>query len=144
MSGARNRLQLAIEVFMAYSIHIARVNELGESFDENDNRINPISLAEWEHVVAATSGVRLTSADLVTTNPRTGEVIRIPGRPGDAGVYSVDNSAWIRVYSWFDGAISFRPSVGFEEVNDPLRNITRMLASSLQARIIGDEGEFYE
>lgn len=72
-------------VFVAYGIHIARVNELGESFGEDDNRINPISLEEWEHVVAATSGVRLTSADVVITNPHTGEVITIPGRAGIIG-----------------------------------------------------------
>lgn len=51
---------------MAYAIHIERVNELGESFDQSENRTNPISLEEWENV-----GVRLTSADVVTTNPRT-------------------------------------------------------------------------
>jgi len=33
---------------MAYQIHNERVNDVGESFDEDDNsRINPISLEEW-------------------------------------------------------------------------------------------------
>ena len=131
-------------VLVAYSIHIARVDDFGESFDADDNRTNPISLEDWEQVVAATSGVRLTSADVVITNPHTGEIITIPCKAGDAEVYFVDNSEWIRVYSWLDGAISFRPSEGFEEVNDPLRDLTRILASALQARIIGDEGEFYD
>ena len=128
---------------MAYAIHIERVNDVGESFDENENRINPISLAEWEAVVAATPGVRLTSADVVGRNSQTGEVIHIPSRAGDAEVYFADESAWIRVYSWFEGAVSFKPSERFDDINDPVRKISLMLASYLQARIIGDDGEFY-
>jgi len=43
---------------MAYAIHIERVNDDGESLDNDGNRLNPIALAEWQDAVTTTVGVR--------------------------------------------------------------------------------------
>ena len=129
---------------MAYAIHIERVNDDGESLDNDGNRLNPIALAEWQDAVTTTVGVRLTPADTVATNPHTGETIRIPGKPGDAEVFFAEQAKWVRFYSFFGGAISFKPPVTFEEVNDPVRNLSRTLASALGARMVGDGGEVYD
>jgi hypothetical protein len=56
---------------MSYAIHIERVNENGESYDEDGNIMNPILLSEWKSAVEKTPGVRLASADLVIVNPHS-------------------------------------------------------------------------
>jgi hypothetical protein len=129
---------------MGYSIHIARVNESGNSFDDEGNRLNPISLDEWKAAVEAIRNVRLASDGAVFSNPGTEEIISIPNSGGDAEVYFPADSEWIRVYSWFGGALSFRWLPSFDEPDDPVRIATHLLAAVLKARIIGDEGEFYQ
>jgi hypothetical protein len=54
---------------MSYSIHIRRVNDGGESFD--DRNVSPISLSEWKKAIENTPGVQLASGDAVVTNPHT-------------------------------------------------------------------------
>jgi hypothetical protein len=129
---------------MSYSIHIVRVNETGDWIDDDGNTLNPISLSEWRAAVEGTPNVRLAPGDTVISNPHTQEVISIPNRGGDAEVYSPAESEWIRVYSWHKGAASFNGLPSFDEPTDPVRTATRLLASALNARIIGDSDEFYD
>jgi hypothetical protein len=128
---------------MGYSIHIQRGNENGESYDDDGSIVNPISLSEWKAAVEKTPGVRLASGDWVIVNPHTGATIRVPNKGGDAEVYFPIESEWIRVYSWSGGAIEFRGLPSFEHSDDPLRIATYLLATALDARIVGDDGEFY-
>jgi hypothetical protein len=123
---------------MAYEIHIERVNDTGESAGE------PITLSEWKAAVENQENIRLTSDDVVATNPATGEVIRIPNSDGDAEVFFPEESKWYRVYRWRKGRITFKGLPSFDNPNDTLRQATRLLAKSLEARIVGDEGEFYD
>ena len=129
---------------MSYSLHISRVNDAGESFDDDGNNLSPISLSEWKKAIENTPGVRLASGDGVVMNPHTRETISIPNSGGDAEVYYPAKAEWMRVYSWFDGDISFKGVPSFEESADPLRTTARLLAAALDARIVGDEGEFYD
>ncbi len=123
---------------MAYEIHIERVNDEGKSVGE------PITLFEWKLAVENQENVRLSSEDAVGKNPATGEVIRIPNSDGDAEVFFPDESSWHRVYHWRKGRISFRGLPSFENPNDRIRQTTRLLAKFLEAKIVGDEGEFYD
>jgi hypothetical protein len=58
---------------MAYAFHIER-------------KESEISIEEWITAVERLDGVRLSEAGLVTTNPKTGEVISIPSNLGDVDV----------------------------------------------------------
>ena len=113
---------------MGYNIHI--------------ERDTPITLAEWKDVVCTTAGVRLSAAGAFATNPRTGEVIAIPGADGDAE-FNLAGS-WIPCFRWQSGSISFRANRGFSDPQDVLRCTARILAEKLNARMIGDEGERYD
>jgi hypothetical protein len=95
---------------MAYELHIERlpVDDEGEA--------TPIPLEDWKAALSATEGVRLCppGADAIT-NPKTGEVISIPRRDGDAnssvihgqgcprsGFFTAPGVTWqeCRVWSW--------------------------------------------
>jgi hypothetical protein len=123
---------------MAYEIHIERVNDKGEPADES------ITLSEWKAAIENQKNVRLASNDIVGTNPATGEVIRIPNSDGDAEVFFPEESKWYRVYRWRKGKINFKGLPSFDNPNDTIRQTTRLLAEVLGARIVGDEGEFYD
>ncbi|HEX8734175.1 MAG TPA: hypothetical protein VF721_02560 [Pyrinomonadaceae bacterium] len=118
---------------MAYEIHLKRVND-GE----------PITLSEWKAAVEKLENVRLSTEDLVMTNPSTGDVIRLPNAEGDAEIFFPEESKWRRVYRWREGRITFKGSPGFDNPNDTLRQTTRLLATILDAKITGDGGEFYD
>src|SRR5437762_1505330 len=67
---------------VAYELHIERL----PLTDEGER--TPISSDEWKAALSATEGVRLCPPGAHTiTNPKTGEVISIPRRDGDAEVY---------------------------------------------------------
>lgn len=123
---------------MAYEIHIERIDDEGELTGV------PITLSEWEAAVEGVWGVRLASGDTVAANPSTGEVISIQGAVEDAEVFFAAESTWSPVYRWRMGRISFKGLPSFDDPDDVVRQKTRMLASALGARIIGDDGEFYE
>lgn len=120
---------------MAYEIHLKRVNDSGELSDGE-----PITLSEWKAAVENLENVRLSSEDIVMTNPSTGDVIRIPNSDGDAEVFFPEESKWKRVYRWREGRITFRGLPDFNNPDDTVRQTTRLLAAILNARIIGDGG----
>jgi hypothetical protein len=123
---------------MGYAIHIRRVTDDGETFGK------PIALTEWKAAVETVKEVRLASGDYVIINPSTGEEIRFPNSGGDAEVFFPAESKWIRVYRWHNGDISFRGLPSFNDPDDPVRMATFLLAISLNARIVGDDGEIYD
>jgi hypothetical protein len=124
---------------MAYEIHLERID------NNNTSNKNPITLSEWKTAIEKLENVRLASNDNVMTNPISGDVIRIPNSGSNAEVFSLTELKWILVYCWNRGRISFKglPSF-FENPNDEIRQTTRLLASILDAKIVGDEGEFYD
>lgn len=123
---------------MGYEIHIERIDDDGEPANV------PISLHEWINVVEQTNGVRLAHGDWTIVNSKTGEIICCPNNGGDAEVYSPNTLEWIRVFKWNEGTASFKGLPEFENPNDTVRKIALLLAYALNAKIVGDDGEFYE
>ena len=124
---------------MAYELHIERfpVSEEGAP--------TPIPLDEWKAALSAIEGVRLcpTGADTIT-NPKTGEVISIPRREGDAEVYFSDERAWRPVFRWFDGAAHVNARFEPGDSSHPVWAAAVAVASRLGAVIRGDDGEVYD
>ena len=124
---------------MAYELHITKpeLNEHGLSV--------PIPFEDWKSAVLATQGVRLcTSGTHTATNPKTGEIISILRRDGDAEVYFPGEQAWHAVFRWHAGSASF--AVRFEPGNlaHPVWATAAALASRLGVVIRGDGGEIYD
>jgi hypothetical protein len=124
---------------MAYCLNIQRLplNEEGEP--------TPIPLEDWKSALSSTEGARLCVQKALTiTNPKTGEVIKIPHREGDAEVYFPDDRTWRAVFGWFRGSASFRASVALERLPNPVWSVAANLASHLGAVIRSDDGEIYD
>ena len=124
---------------MAYELHI-------EGVDRNENgEPMHIALADWKAACSATTGVRLCAETTHTiTNPKTGEVISIPRRDGDAEVYFSDESMWHAVFNWFDGAAHFNARFEPGDSSHPVWRAAVALSSCLGAAIRGDDGERYD
>jgi len=124
---------------MAYELHIERVplSDGGEP--------TPIPLDEWKSALSAIEGVRLCSPGANTiTNPKTGEVISIPRRDGDAEVYFPDERAWHQVFRWFEGAAHVNARFEPGDSSHPVWAAAVALASRLGAVIRGDDGGVYD
>jgi hypothetical protein len=124
---------------MAYELHIERP-------------AGQISLAEWCSAVQGTEGVRLATQDAVVVNPATREEIRIPRAEGDAEVLQESGGflglgrkqQWARAFRFTHGRASFRASASIESPADSVHRAAVLLAASLGAKVVGDEGETYE
>jgi hypothetical protein len=87
---------------MAYDYHIKR---FGDGLDSGQAMI---SFTDWLATVAATEGVRLSAPQArAITNPKSGEIISIPTREGDAEVFFVDSGQWRPVFRWLDYSVVF-------------------------------------
>lgn len=121
---------------MAYSIHIERQNEAGQR--------EPIEIVAWTEAVIATNGVRLANGDVSASNPVTHESVVIKREGANADLYDDQLNAWLPVFRWTNrGSVSFDASPDFDDATSRLRAIAGELASKLEARLVGDEGEFY-
>jgi hypothetical protein len=117
---------------MAYDLHIERADE------------QPIALTEWCAAVVATEGVRLMDALAhKITNPKTGEVISIGGRKGDAEVFFPDIGEWRLVFRWSGTSAAFVGRFDPAETTQPVWRVAVHLATCLAAVIRGDGGELY-
>jgi hypothetical protein len=117
---------------MAYDLHIERANEI------------PIALSDWRGAVEATEGVRVFAAAAHTiTNPKTGEVISIGARDGDAEVLFPDGE-WVSVFRWRGESAAFTARFDPTETSHPAWRAAVALATRLGAVIRGDEGELYD
>lgn len=122
---------------MAYEIHITRNPEMTEDGPA-------ITLAEWIEAVTQADACRLADGDYLVTLPENGQVFRFPNTGGDTEVLFSIDGAWRRVFRWHAGHISFIAPKDFDDEATHMRVVARALAESLQARIVGDEGEFYD
>jgi hypothetical protein len=113
---------------MAYEIHIERPE--------------PLTLAEWKAAVKQQKGLRLDSAGASATNPKTGETISIGGTDGDVAM-RIDGK-WIVVFHWRKDSVAFRAPSDFASPDSEIRQIALRLAKSLNAKLVGDEGEEYD
>ena len=121
---------------MAYELHIERclLSDGGEP--------TSIPLDEWKSALSTTEGVRLCPPGANSlTKPKTGEVISIPKRDGDAEVYFSDERVWRPVFRWFKGAAHVNARFEPGDSSHPVWRATVALASRLGAVIRGDDGE---
>ena len=127
---------------MGYSFHIER----GDA-----NSRSEIRLDEWLAAVREAEGVRESEEDVVGVNPRTRETIVIKRREGDAQVRFIERKrffrrkvTWETVFSWRNGSAYFGSRFDFQNAKHPVRLAAAALASSLGAKIRGDDGEEYD
>jgi len=105
----------------------------------------PIPLDEWKAALSSTEGVRLCppGANRIA-NPKTGQVISIPRRDGDADVYFSDERVWYPVFRWFNGAAHVNARFEPGDSSHPVWVAAVALATRLGAVIRGDDGEVYD
>jgi hypothetical protein len=124
---------------MAYELHLERL----PLSDEGEP--TPIPFDDWKAALSATEGVRLCPPGANTiTNPKTGEVISIPRRDGDAEVYFSDERAWHPVFRWFEGAAHVNANFKLGDSSHPVWVAAVALATRLDAVVRGDDGESYD
>lgn len=124
---------------MAYEFHIERLPLNDEC------ELTPIGLEDWKAALSATEGVRLCSPGANTiTNPKTGDIISIPRRDGDAEVCFPDEQAWCPVFRWFEGAAHVNAKFDPGDLSHPVWAAVTALASRLGAVVRGDHGEIYD
>jgi hypothetical protein len=117
---------------MAYDLHIERAGK------------QPIALSEWRAAVESTDGLRMfTAAAHTITNPKTGEVISIGARDGDAEVL-FSTGEWHSVFRWRGTAAVFAARFDPTETSHPVWRAAVALATRLGAVIRGDGGELYD
>jgi hypothetical protein len=119
---------------MSYSLHIERPR--GE---------DPLSLAEWTAAVEASEQMRLGSGDVTIRNPKTWEDITFPGSGADAEV-RLESGEWVALFRWSAkrGSVSFNPAGLPEDSALAAARIACRLAASLNASVVGDDGETYD
>jgi hypothetical protein len=124
---------------MAYELHITK-----PELDEHGLSL-PIPLEDWKSAVSAIEGVRLCPpGEHTATNPKTGAVISMPRRDGDAEVYFPAEQAWHAVFRWFEGSANFAARFQPGDLSHPVWAAAVALASRLGVVIRGDEGEIYD
>jgi hypothetical protein len=113
---------------MGYDVHITRKKEW---FDEYGPRITE---AEWQAYVSSDPEMAITGA-VEHTNPQ-GETIRITlPLLTEWRRHSSGSPVW---FSYFEGNLSVK------NPDDECLAKMRQVAARLQARVQGDEGEFYD
>ena len=112
---------------MAYGLHIEREQ--------------PIQLSEWLVAVKSITKLRLDESDQVSSNPATGDVIKMIGQVGSVAIQI--NGAWSTVFRWHAGKVSFK-TPGSTSGKDRIMAAALQLAKVLSAQICGDEGEAYD
>ena len=118
---------------MAYDLHIERIGGA------------PITLEEWRAATASTDGIRLRAAVPHTiTNPKTGEIISMSSREGDAEVFFTQDDRWQFVFRWRGDSAVFAARFDPIEPSHPVWAAAVGLASHLGAKIRGDDGEVYD
>lgn len=126
----------AVELVMAYSIHIERQ-------DKEGHRVS-IEIVEWMEAVDIIKGVRLATSGATASNPVTGENIVISGDGADADLYDEQRNAWLPVFRWSRrGTVSFNAPPDFDDAKSRVREVASDLARNLNAHLVGDEGESY-
>jgi hypothetical protein len=99
---------------VAYCLHICRPG------GDADAEPIPIPLEEWRAVVAASEGVRLFAGKAhLTTNPMTGEVIKVSTNEGDAEVFFPCDGRWYPVFHWYEGSAAFNARLEPGDASQP-------------------------
>lgn len=112
---------------MAYELHIEREKL--------------IELNEWQLAAQSIANLRLDESDNISSNPTTGEVIKVPGQAGAVAIQI--NGSWSKVFRWRKGKVSFNAPASTSG-KDPVMAAALQLAKVLSSQIRGEEGEVYD
>ena len=112
---------------MATELHICRPN-------------SKLLLRDWRTAVLQLKELRMSTADNVVKNPRTGAEIRVPGNEGDVEMYFEGDKQWNMVFRWREGTVLFKN--GSEEPE--VLSVAHKLASIVGGEIRSDGGEVYK
>jgi hypothetical protein len=95
--------------------------------------VDSIPLSEWREYVQRQSQLRLNEGNIRIQNPRTGEVLEMPGQLGNAEL--LRNGQWANAFWWKRDAIRFKvPSnCKIHDRNDPFWSIVIDLCSHFNA-----------
>ena len=100
----------------------------------------PISLAEWKAAVGEFENVRLIEGPI-----RLGNGIEIENLGGAAEFFDRASGEWLPAFDWRrSGSATFRAGDSFGEPGAGFEQLVRQLALMLNAKLVGDEGEFYD
>lgn len=115
---------------MGYDLHITRADDDWSRKDKPE-----IALREWQDCLAAQADFDVTGV-AETTNPETGEVIRVE-QPGIAAWrgHSSGETVWFSL--WRGNVVVKNPDP--ETVGEMCS-----MAAALNARVQGDDGEWYD
>lgn len=103
-----------------------------------------IYLEEWILTVNELDNVRLCKEGFHTGKDADGKAFRVPVEEGDTEVYLEDQDKWINVFHYRDSeyCIAFDMPSGANE--KAIWSVAREIANTLEARLIGDDGESYD
>lgn len=113
---------------------------------------NELSFEEWVAAVKSCSGARLATAGSEMLNPKSGEVISMPCKPGDVevlfrqkGFFGFGSKAhWRAAIRFSRGRGVFNATDAVEAPGNPVRVVAACLARALGAIIVGEEGEIHD
>lgn len=98
-----------------------------------------VTETDWIAAVEATPGVRIANRNPSWTNPRTGDVVSMLHSEKSLEVL-YENGEWrLDIHFTKRGQILFSPAAW--EAGNPVAIAACKLASALQARIVGEEGD---
>lgn len=100
-----------------------------------------ITETDWIAAVEATPGVRIANRNPSWTNPRTGDVVSMLHSEHSVEVQKETGEWHLDIHFTSSGRILFSPAAW--EAGNPVAIAACKLASKLQARIVGEEGDCY-
>jgi hypothetical protein len=113
------------------------VTRMAKGPTETEDRA--ITLDEWLRLVAGDKELRINQEDRVAVNPRTGERISMPGRPGQSEFSNGGN--WEPFLEFGDSRLVMRYRLEIEDPANPVRRKIAQVAKSLGAIITTDAGD---
>jgi hypothetical protein len=101
-------------------------------------------LEKWTETIEAVESVRLCGLDFQEVKGPKGELVRCPTSEGDAEIFIPELNEWVVVFHFNErGYASFR-APQTTSLKDPVWSAAVVLAQLLKAKIVGEEGEYFD
>ena len=120
---------------MSYEIRIERYDDEGEPGE-------PITLEEWKAAVAEFDNLRVMTEPFPIYDSEGEIAFYHEAKDGDLAI--LIGTEWLPAMKWDYGSACFLPSGDFGDPDDPLRATVSALARKLNAKLVGENDEFYD